>query len=87
MPTKITTYVNCSYWISAGIAAHLTKGSLVELYGRISVNTWTNAEGETKGSLNFHVNNVKIHGKSKSQSEATQARENDPENAKDDLPF
>lgn len=61
--TKMTTYVNCSYWINPGITAYLTKGTLVELYGRISVNARNNAEGEAKGSLNFHVNNIKLHGK------------------------
>jgi single-strand DNA-binding protein len=61
---KLTTYVNCSYWLSDAIAKHLTKGTLVEVYGRISVNAWTNAEGEAKASLNFHVNHIKLHGKS-----------------------
>ena len=58
---KLTTYVNCSYWISSKIAERLTKGSLVELFGRISVNAYTDAKGEAKASLNFHVNNIKIH--------------------------
>ncbi|MFT3749084.1 MAG: single-stranded DNA-binding protein [Agriterribacter sp.] len=62
-PVKVTTYFNCSYWINAAIAAHLIKGTLVELYGRISANAWTNAEGEAKASLNFHVNSIKLHGK------------------------
>jgi single-strand DNA-binding protein len=61
--TKVTTYFNCSYWINPGIAQYLTKGTLVECYGRISVNAWTNAEGEARASLNFHVNNIKLHGK------------------------
>ena len=63
--SKITTYVNCSYWINPAIAEHLTKSSLVELSGRIGVNAWTKAEGEAKASLTFHVNNIKLHGKGK----------------------
>src|SRR6187549_2302681 len=62
MVTKITTFVNCSYWINPAIAEHLTKSTLVELSGRIGVNAWTNAEGEAKASLTFHVNNLKLHG-------------------------
>ena len=31
-----TTYYNCSYWINAKIVEYLTKGTLVELSGRIS---------------------------------------------------
>jgi single-strand DNA-binding protein len=59
---KITTYVNCSYWINPGVSAYLTKGTLVECYGRMGVNAWTNKEGEVKASLTFHVNTIKLHG-------------------------
>src|SRR5258706_6960899 len=58
---KIATFINCSYWISSKIAERLTKGSLVELFGRISTNAYTDGKGEAKASLNFHVNNIKIH--------------------------
>ena len=61
---KITTYVNCSYWINPGVSAYLTKGSLVECYGRIGANAWTTKEGEVKASLTFHVNTIKLHGRS-----------------------
>jgi single-strand DNA-binding protein len=60
---KIVTYVNCSYWINPGVAAYLTKGSLVECSGRVGANAWTNKEGEVKASLSFHVNSIKLHGK------------------------
>jgi single-strand DNA-binding protein len=33
--TKIVTYVQCDYWVNPGIAPYLTKGTLVELQGRI----------------------------------------------------
>ena len=58
---KLTTFINCSYWISSKIAERLSKGSLVELFGRISANAYTDLKGEAKASLNFHVNNIKIH--------------------------
>ena len=84
---KVATYFNCSYWLNLGIAQYLTKGTLVECYGRISVNAWTNAEGEAKASLNFHVSNIKLHGKSN-----TAAKEAVPAAAEiteplEDLPF
>jgi single-strand DNA-binding protein len=60
---KVVTYVNCSYWISAGIAPYLTKGTLVELCGRLSVNAYTSLSGEAKASLNFHVSNIKLLGR------------------------
>jgi single-strand DNA-binding protein len=61
---KIVTYVNCSYWINPGVAAYLTKGSLVECAGRIGVNAWTGKDGDAKATLTFHVNSIKLHGKS-----------------------
>lgn len=58
---KLTTFMNCSYWFNTKIAERLSKGSLVELYGRISANVYTDAKGEAKASINLHVNNIKIH--------------------------
>ena len=65
---KITTYVNCSYWISSNTAGRLTKGTLAELAGRIGVNAYNNLQGEAKASLTFHVNSIKLHSNSKSDS-------------------
>jgi len=59
---KVTTYFQCSYWINPGIGQYLTKGTLVEMYGRIGVNAYKDMEGEPKASLTFHVNNIKLHG-------------------------
>ena len=85
---QLTTYANCSYWISTGIASHLKKGVLVELCGRISVSAWNNMKGEAQGSLNFHVSNIKLHGKAKTAAPDT-ATPTEPQaaNAGDDLPF
>lgn len=63
---KVVQYVQCSYWINPGMAAYLTKGTLVELYGRIAVNAYIDLKGEAKASITFHVNNIKLHGGSKS---------------------
>lgn len=65
---KVTTFFNCSYWRSTRIAERLKKGALVELFGRVSVNAYTNRQGESKGTLNFHVNNIKIHQSPKSDT-------------------
>jgi len=95
---KITTYVNCSYWINPGIAQYLTKGSLVELSGRIGVNAYKDMQDEAKASLTFHVNSIKMHGKPKTANDETaisvkNSKSNQPLNAgegtepSDDLPF
>ena len=87
MATKITTFVNCSYWINPAIAEHLTKSTLVELSGRIGVNAWTNAEGEAKANLTFHVNNIKLHGKGNAASKESISVANEIKEPIEDLPF
>jgi single-strand DNA-binding protein len=86
---KATTYFNCSYWINSNICKLLTKGMLVQLNGRISVNTYVNTQGETKASLNFHVNNIKLHGKPADDKpgSAEPVDANSNEKDADDLPF
>ncbi|MBY0482279.1 MAG: single-stranded DNA-binding protein [Chitinophagaceae bacterium] len=66
--TKVVTYLQCDYWVNPGIAQYLTKGTVVELYGRIGVNAYTNMQGEAKASLTFHVNNIKLHGGNKGEA-------------------
>jgi single-strand DNA-binding protein len=60
---KVTTFVNCSYWISTGIVAYLKKGVLVELIGRIHVSAWKKTDGEPMAKLNLQVSSIKLHGK------------------------
>ena len=60
---QVTTYCNCSYWISDKIGAYLKKGTLVELTGRIYVTPYVSKAGEAKASLNCHVGNVKFLAK------------------------
>jgi single-strand DNA-binding protein len=60
--TQLTTYVQCAYWVSPSIAPYLTKGTLVELSGRMSADAWVNMDGQAKAALRFHVSAVKLHG-------------------------
>ncbi len=82
---SVTTYVNCSYWISPKIAEWLTKGSLVEITGRLSVSAYNDMQGEAKGTLNFHVDVIKIHQQFKGTS--VQAQPVQKEVVSEDLPF
>lgn len=84
---KSTTYFNCSYWINPKVAEHLIKGTLVELHGRVSVNAWKNSEGEAKARLNFHVNSIKIHGKSFSNVSKQESTLHEIAKPIEDLPF
>ncbi len=82
-----TTYFDCAYWINPKVARNLTKGTLVELTGRVSARAWTGNDGEARAGLNFNTAQIKLHGSSK-KHEALQAptpSSNDEE--KDDLPF
>jgi single-strand DNA-binding protein len=90
---ELTTYYNCSYWISTKIAEFLTKGTLVELSGRISSNAWIGKDGEIKSGLNFHTSNIKLHGggsKSNPNKQSLQQPQETnvfAEETIDDLPF
>ena len=63
--TKLVTYVQCDYWVNPSIAQYLTKGTLVELQGRIGVNAYKTNDGEAKATFTFHVNTIKLHGNGK----------------------
>ena len=63
--TKMVTFVQCDYWVNPNIAQYLTKGTLVELQGRIGVNAYKGNDGEAKATLTFHVNTIKLHGNGK----------------------
>jgi len=87
-PTKIVTYVQCNYWVNPGVAQYLTKGTLVELQGRVGVNAYIGKDGEAKATLTFHVNTIKLHGGLGVKNE-TAVKTNDEAVAvpADDLPF
>ena len=87
---KITTYVNCSYWMREKIAERLTKATLVEISGRIFVNAYKGADGEAKASLNCHVNSIKIHSFGKQELVAITPNSETTSNSEEvteDLPF
>src|SRR3546814_3733834 len=50
----------------------LTKGTLVELSGRVSTRAWTGNDGEPRAGLNFHTSQIKLHGGSR-KAETVQA--------------
>ncbi|MFT4152894.1 single-stranded DNA-binding protein [Parafilimonas sp.] len=66
-----TEYFNCAYWISINVAKALTKGTLVELTGRVSARAWVGKDGGLHASLNFHTSQIKFHeGGKKAQTAA-----------------
>ena len=84
---KVSTFFNCSYWLNPRIAERLKKGTLVELSGRAGVNVYNDMKGEAKGSLSFHVNNIKVHQTAKSETTSVVPAAEPVSEPVDDLPF
>lgn len=87
-----TTYFDCAYWITPNVAKLLTKGTMVELSGRVSTRAWIGKDGEAHSGLNFHTSQIKLHGGSRRTEtvKATVQAENNSFTAQgenDDLPF
>lgn len=87
---KIVTYIDCSYWMGSKMAQWLKKGTVVELFGRIGLNVYNNAEGKALGSLTFHTTNIKILVFPKTENTAevpASQKKNTDQDTPDDLPF
>jgi single-strand DNA-binding protein len=87
---KIVTYIDCSYWMGSKMAQWLKKGTVVELFGRIGLNVYNNAEGKALGSLTFHTSNIKILVFPKTENTAevpASQKKNTDQDTPDDLPF
>lgn len=90
--TEQATYFDCSYWITPNVAKLLTKGTLVELSGRVSTRAWTGNDGELRAGLNFHTSQIKLHGggrRTETMQTTAQVKNNKvtPQGTADDLPF
>ena len=59
---ELTEYFNCAYWLSPKVAPVLTKGTVVELTGRVSARAWLGSDGEVRAGLNFHTSQIKFFG-------------------------
>lgn len=81
----VSTFINCAYWVSAVIAERLKKGNLIEITGRLTVNAYKDMQGEARGSLNCHVDSIKVHQQIK--ADVSNAKPVEKEPVTDDLPF
>ena len=87
---QVVTYINCDYWLSAGVLPWLKKGCLVSLFGRIGLSVYLSHEGNPLGTLTFHVNHLKILAFAKKEAgnnPATVPLQNSDNEDPDDLPF
>jgi len=84
---KKTTFIRCAYWLGTGIATYLRKGDLVEVAGHLSQDVYLDKQGQPKASINFHVNNIKLHGGTHRQAASLSAAPAVAAQKADDLPF
>lgn len=90
---QLTEYFECAYFLSAEVADYLTKGTLVEVTGRVSARAWLGRDGEPRASLNFHTSNIRfLDGAKKTErAEIDLTAKGNKKQAKkdgnDDLPF
>lgn len=94
-----TNWVRCTMFGERGIklSEYLKKGTQVAVSGELSLNEYTNKQGENKASLECNVSNITLlGGKNNSQdnSQYQPAKNNAPANSadsletmEDDIPF
>lgn len=86
---KIVTYIDCSYWLSAGLAQWLKKGTLVQLFGRIGLNVYIGNDAQAHGSLTFHTSDIKIlvFAQAENPKAVPAPKQQKESDDSDDLPF
>ncbi|UUF13117.1 MULTISPECIES: single-stranded DNA-binding protein [Flavobacterium] len=86
---KIVTYIDCSYWMGAGLAVWLKKGTMVQLFGRIGLNVYIGSDAQAHGSLTFHTSNIKIlvFAEGENSRTAPALKIGNASDNPDDLPF
>lgn len=83
---KVTEFIRCAYWRNPATAQYLTKGAVIELYGRLGVDAYLDKQGQAKASITCHVNDFKFHGGSKKGNAIVQQVTPDTP-VTEDLPF
>lgn len=90
-----TLWVECAYWTEkTTIAQYLTKGTQVFVEGQPSIDTYTNAQGQTNAVLRLRVGQIQLLGSRQETGQSAQTY-NQPnrqpeatnEEPADDLPF
>lgn len=86
---KIVTYIDCSYWMSTGLAEWLKKGTLVQLFGRIGLNVYIGNDAQAHGSLTFHTSDIKIlvFAQTDNNTHTPALKQQNASDNPDDLPF
>nr|WP_295932935.1 single-stranded DNA-binding protein [uncultured Dyadobacter sp.] len=73
-----TQFVSCAFWLNAGAAKVLRKGSLVQLYGRMFARVWHGSDGQAKAGLQFHTAAFKLISPAASRERSADEKEAGP---------
>jgi len=69
-----TAFIDCAYWVNAGLAEYLTKGAIVEISGWMEAQAWVNKNNEAQARLICSCDTIKLFSspaKAEEQAEAT----------------
>ncbi|WP_432328198.1 single-stranded DNA-binding protein [Mucilaginibacter sp. P25] len=96
---EVTSFVECSYWVNPGLAMYLTKGAVVEIFGRVEAKAWLNKENKPQPYLTCNVSEIRLFGAAQPKDLMKSGKPKDGAKAKvaatsganasghDDLPF
>jgi single-strand DNA-binding protein len=92
---EISTFFNCSYWISTGVAQVLRKGTVVQLNGRVSARAYQSNTGDMAAALNFNASRIEVLAYAPKTDNTVPAQKADGKSTgkkngnetEDDLPF
>ena len=93
---KTTNWFSCQIWAKRGEALqpHLTKGTPVTVFGRLTLREWTNKDGAKQLSPDVRVDEIELQGGKRDDSQQPQRQQqkqpplSTPDNFQDtDIPF
>lgn len=70
---EVTTFINCSYWISLKAGQWVKKGAVVLLSGRLGMHVYINSDGNPIGSIDFHIDKISFLAFAKRNGEKSDA--------------
>ena len=89
-----TTYVDCAYWINAGVGEYLKKGLMVTLFGRLGSRAWVDKDGNPHSAITLNTSQIKFLGGGNAEpTEKSEQKAGKKQGAnagggdEDDLPF
>ena len=87
---RTTTYVDCAYWINAGVGEYLKKGLNVKLFGRLGSRAWNDKDGNAHSTITLNTSRIEFLGSAVSEPvEKAGKKQGAPAGGgeDDDLPF